>query len=141
MWIHLTSTLNSQKLNEVVAIPYFIWQRRNDFVHKNKFVHPSVLVAQAPSELYLSRQQVLHNYVLNCNVPHPGLTNRWQKPHPHMYKVNWKAALSYARGRTGIGVLIRNHEGLFVGALRASRPLVQTTFIAKSMALLLADQL
>lgn len=55
-----------------------------------------------------------------------------------MYKVNWDAALDTKKGKTGVGVLIRDHSGQFVGALRATRPLVQNSFIAEFLALLMA---
>lgn len=58
-----------------------------------------------------------------------------------MYKVNWDAAFDVEKWKIGVGVLIRNHAGQFVGALRVARPLTQNSFIAESLALLMAMKL
>lgn len=129
-WLDFIEVLNSQELNEIVVQAYFIWQMRNDFVYNSKFVHPSNLYPKAKFELTLIWQQTSPSDVVNCNLHHSSSNIIWQHPPPLMPKVNWDATLYTEKNITGIGVLIHNHKSHFVGALRASRPLVQNAFIA-----------
>ncbi|XP_040987715.1 uncharacterized protein LOC121235436 [Juglans microcarpa x Juglans regia] len=41
--------------------------------------------------------------------------HRWTKPAVGSLKVNWDAAVQTRIGRIGIGVLIRDHQGLVIG--------------------------
>ncbi|KAF5468500.1 hypothetical protein F2P56_012646, partial [Juglans regia] len=64
--------------------------------------------------------------------------HRWTQPAVGILKVNWDAAVQSREGRIGIGVLIRDHQGLVIGALRANRILRGNPFVAEAYGLLMA---
>lgn len=57
------------------------------------------------------------------------------------YKVNWDASLDSMHNKIGIDVVLRDHEAQVTGTLHAARYLNSNSFVAESMALLLAVQL
>ncbi|KAF5442612.1 hypothetical protein F2P56_035252 [Juglans regia] len=46
--------------------------------------------------------------------------------------MNWDASVDKYRGRVGIGVIIRDHKGLMIAALRMSRPLYPDPTLAEA---------
>lgn len=58
IWSHLSNSLNQFKLQAAAYITKLILNKRNDWVHNDKFLHPNLLLAKAQEELtsYLSAQ-------------------------------------------------------------------------------------
>ncbi|XP_042962408.1 uncharacterized protein LOC122296670 [Carya illinoinensis] len=59
----------------------------------------------------------------------------WQKPARGSYQVNWDAALKVETGKMGLGVIVRDHQGYVIEALRARRPLAGKAFEAEAYGL------
>ncbi|KAF5468835.1 hypothetical protein F2P56_012951 [Juglans regia] len=76
---------------------------------------------------------------IGANSETQARVNRWTKPAVGNLKVNWDAAVQAREGRIGIGVLIRDHQGLVIGALRANRLLRGSAFDVEAYRLLLAS--
>ncbi|XP_040987669.1 uncharacterized protein LOC121235387 [Juglans microcarpa x Juglans regia] len=64
--------------------------------------------------------------------------HKWLKPVEGYYKAQWDATLSVGICKIGAGVIIRDHQGQVIGALRASRWLKGRPFDAEAHGLLLA---
>lgn len=75
----------------------------------------------------------------NLTVTQP--QNVWQRPPLGTVKINWDASFDCTLQKIGVGVVIRNHEPKVVGTLGVARPLTLSSFVAESMALLMAVQL
>ncbi|XP_042939498.1 uncharacterized protein LOC122274528 [Carya illinoinensis] len=71
----------------------------------------------------------------NGNAPARNLT--WSRPDAEGFKVNWDSAVNSREGKVGIGVLVRDHQGWVIGALRANRLLKGSPFDAEAYGVLL----
>ncbi|KAF5445283.1 hypothetical protein F2P56_034346 [Juglans regia] len=132
----LFGKLDSEELNEVAVTMRVIWARRNDVLHGKAFKHPREIIAQARTELSLHNEAMQKD--VGANSKNMTRVHIWTKPAVGSLKVNWDAAVQTRMGRIGIGVIIRDHQGLVIGALRANRPLRGSVFDAEAYGLLLA---
>ena len=64
----------------------------------------------------------------------PQELSRWEKPPRDYMKANWDASVDRDQKRVGIGVVVRNHEGIVVAALSDSRTATIMLEGAESMA-------
>lgn len=121
----------------MAIIAYFLWSRKNDYLHNHKFDYPKCIILKATDELNLicSQAPTCPNY---HSINHTASHDTCQKPPVGVLKINWDVAFDVNQERIGVRVIIRDHEGQFVGALRAGKYLTKNSFIAESMALLLA---
>ncbi|XP_035543096.1 uncharacterized protein LOC118346314 [Juglans regia] len=136
IWAELIGKLEPGDLNEVAATMRVIWARRNDVLHGKVFKHPQEVIGQARAELSLHEEAFQKE--VDANYENMTRVHRWTKPAVGAFKVNWDAAVQSRLGRIGIGVLIRDHQGLVIGALRANRPLRGSAFDAEAYGLVLA---
>ncbi|XP_042950188.1 uncharacterized protein LOC122282297 [Carya illinoinensis] len=83
------------------------------------FKHPSILVQQARTDL-LDYKGSTTNPKSTLNQA-TTVVHRWSKPSLGQFKANWDAAVRRGEGMVGIGVIIRDHQGLVIGTLQASR--------------------
>lgn len=52
MWQLFTSRFNEEESLEVAVTAKMIWDRRNNFVHKQDFAHPNDIISKAKVELW-----------------------------------------------------------------------------------------
>ncbi|XP_042980175.1 uncharacterized protein LOC122310346 [Carya illinoinensis] len=113
IWVELVARLNTAELEEVAVTLRGIWTRRNEFLQGKGFRHPSILAQQARTDLL--------DYKASNTNPKSTLNqvktvvHRWSKPSLGQFKANWDAAVRRGEGRVGIGVIIRDHQGLVIG--------------------------
>ncbi|XP_042983260.1 uncharacterized protein LOC122312663 [Carya illinoinensis] len=93
-----------------------IWYRRNQFIFKGTFDHPSVLVDKARDLIYQLRSVQFSSKTSSRMSATP--TVSWSPPPIGQVKINWDAALSESKGRAGFGIVAQDHEGR--GALYAA---------------------
>ncbi|XP_035547372.1 uncharacterized protein LOC118348908 [Juglans regia] len=132
----LIGKLDSEELNEAAITLRLIWARRNDVLHGKAFKHPREIIAQPRTELTLHNETM--QKMVDDNSENMTRVLEWTKPAAGCLKVNWDVAVQMRMGRIGIGVIIRDHHGLVIGALRANRPLKGSVFDAEAYGLLLA---
>lgn len=65
----------------------------------------------------------------------------WQAPPQGWYKANWDAGVDRKKGRVGLGVIIRDHNGAMWVAKSQTRHGFLDPTVAKAWAALLAVQL
>ncbi|XP_040996027.1 uncharacterized protein LOC121242200 [Juglans microcarpa x Juglans regia] len=136
IWSRLVEILSLEELEEVAATMRGIWTRRNNTIHGKEFKHPNALHQLAKAELVSYREALTED--LGVKLTDHVRTPRWSKPDVGSYKVNWDAAVNQKEGKIGIGVLIRDHHGYFIGGLQAHRSLKGTRFDAEAYGMLLA---
>ncbi|KAF5445648.1 hypothetical protein F2P56_034686 [Juglans regia] len=136
IWSRMVETLSLKELEEVAATMRGIWTRRNNTFHGKDFKHPTALHQLAKAELVAYREILTEELVVNPTA-HVG-TPKWSKPKVGSFKVNWDATVNQREGHIGIGVLIRDHQGLPIGSLQAHRSFKGTPFDAEAYGILLA---
>lgn len=57
-----------------------------------------------------------------------------RRPPPGMMKCNWDAALDLESKRMGVGIVIRNHEGMVIATKCSTRPHIIDPLIAEAVA-------
>ncbi|KAF5475859.1 hypothetical protein F2P56_007621 [Juglans regia] len=135
IWSRLVEMLSLEELEEVAATMRGIWTRRNNTLHGKDFKHPNALHQLAKAELVSYRETLTEELVVKLPA-HVG-TPKWSKPEVGSYKVNWDVAVNQKEGHIGIGVLIRDHQGFFIGSLQTHRPFKGTPFDAEAYGILL----
>jgi ribonuclease HI len=96
-----------------------IWRRRNEVLHGGVFSHPSI-VAKFAAEALWQFQQV-NSQDSNQEDDEPaengnGVGRTWQSPPQRVYKANWDIAISSVNQCMGVGVVVRDGNGLVAAA-------------------------
>jgi ribonuclease HI len=112
----MNDILSKEDLGLFAVTAKGIWKRRNTCVHGGVFIHPNSIVMAA---------QDYHSQFLKANVnteiqevdqiEEEG--RKWSKPPDGIFKVNWDAALAMDKSGIGVGVIIRDGNGLVTAAL------------------------
>jgi hypothetical protein len=93
-----------------VGIARRIWLRRNEVIHDGKFAHPNLIVHQANQI-----GEIVHTFKAKQRdlAPSSGVATSygWKAPSQDSLKINWDAGVDLKRGRVGLGVIIRDHQG------------------------------
>lgn len=55
IWLKLQIVLSKEELEEVAYTLKFIWQRMNDFIFQNKFIHPNTIILKIKSKFQCYR--------------------------------------------------------------------------------------
>jgi hypothetical protein len=85
-----------------------IWLRRNESIHSGAFIHPNIIVQQTIQtvELFQSVKEGETQPESACPA-----TCFWKNPPLGWFKANWDAGIDHAKGRVGLGAVIRDHYG------------------------------
>jgi hypothetical protein len=115
----LAEKLGKEELPLFVAIAREIWRRRNEVLHGRVFSHPSI-VAKSAAEALRQFQQ-LNSQDSNQEDDElaensDGVGRTWQPPAQGVYKANWDIAISSVNQCMGVGVLVRDGNGLVATA-------------------------
>ena len=106
-----------------------LWNRRNA-IHFGKPVRATDQILSLAGNLlqdFLAAQQI------ELVIPSPPSLQHWTKPELHHHKVNFDAAVFKEAHSTGIGVIVQDWRGEFVGAL--SSPMTLTHSVVELEAL------
>ncbi|XP_059455066.1 uncharacterized protein LOC132185289 [Corylus avellana] len=129
----LLERLNAEQMQLVAMVARLIWLRRNSVVFGGDFLDPSSLLRRAQDQveacIKASQRRTRRGEKLNT----PPIVV-WQKPPVGCVKLNWDAGLDIQRKRTGIGVIVRDHEGKPLAMLCASKRHVYNPTMAKAIA-------
>jgi ribonuclease HI len=115
----LSINLDSEEFLEALTTARLIWLHRNALVFQNVFSAPGSLVSKATQ--YIEEYHQANSSPLSEPIMQEG-SNSWQKPSPDTVKVNWDAAIARDVHKMGVGVVIRNADGLCVGAMAVVIP-------------------
>ena len=64
----------------------------------------------------------------------------WRPPPQDWFKVNWDGVVNKIKGFVGMGVVVRDCQGMVVATLRKRKPLITDPFLAESYGALKAVQ-
>lgn len=98
-----------------------IWFRRNKLIFYGHFQHPDETYRGALKSLEdyrMWKQMEITRQPSMGQNPHIAA---WRPPPPGTVKINYDAALDLQQGYVGVGIIARDHMGIFLGA----RSLVQ----------------
>jgi hypothetical protein len=93
-----------------VGITRRIWFRRNEVIHGGYFSHPNLIVQQASQEDEHAQMIIVKQRGHGPSVGEAPMTG-WKAPPQDSFKINWDAGMDQKRGRVGLGVVIRDHQG------------------------------
>jgi hypothetical protein len=110
----LFNRLNDDLLSLTIAVFRSIWLRKNKMIFEEQFSSPMMVFKEACMffEVFNMREQLIR-------APLVETLNRsifWKSLDVGFLKVNWDAFLNLNAGIVGLGCVIRNEEGLVVGA-------------------------
>jgi ribonuclease HI len=115
---HCMGKMSKEDLELLAVLARRIWLRRNTLVFEGTFVHPDTVCKGRATSL---------NEFKRCNGKEciersPRGTepifrpSSWIPPPSGIFKVNWDASLSLKKGWLGIGVIVRDCNGVCLGA-------------------------
>jgi len=113
----LFNRLNDDLLSLTIAVFRSIWLRKNKMIFEEQFSSPMMVFKEASKffedfKVFNMREQLIR-------APLVETLNRsifWKSLDVGFLKVNWDAFLKLNAGIVGLGCVIRNEEGLVVGA-------------------------
>lgn len=74
--------------------------------------------------------------VITSDGKPPQSIHRWQPPPYGFVKVNWDASLNIKENYIGIGIVVRDHNGDFLGAWTVTKLAMGTPKVAEAIAAL-----
>lgn len=95
------------------VLSYGIWNNINEMHFNGLLRDPLAIVTQACQHLAAFREAT----ALVSSAPSPPQNSGWTKPPSPHFKVNFDASVSTVGEVIGIGVVIRDYDGLFVAGL------------------------
>ena len=77
-------------------------------------MHPSKLIRVAMMSIEEFQSARREDKTSNKETPNPS-SGQWQAPLTGWYKANWDVGIDKANERMGVGIVVRNSEGLIMG--------------------------
>jgi ribonuclease HI len=109
----MSKTCDTQEFKLFAGITRRIWKRRNEYVHKGSFAHPSSILEQVREELraYEHAQGKDREYESLIALVGEQTDQKWEFPPHGWVKANWDVAVERKTRRLGIGIIIRDDHG------------------------------
>ena len=98
-----------------------IWLRRNEFVHGGNFTHPNIVYREAMKSIEEFQKARTEEHPTN-DAPNIHNQVRWRAPGSGWYKANWDVGIDRENERLGVGIVVRNLEGLVIGVRSITKP-------------------
>jgi hypothetical protein len=115
----------------VATVAREIWLRRNVVIFGGEFLGLSSLIRRAMEQVDAC-DEADQRRCAREEIPRPVFGTTWQNLSTGWLKINRDAALDLHNNKTGIGVIIRNHEGVLVVMLCAAKGNVNEPTMAKA---------
>ena len=115
------------------VILWFLWRSRNEVVHGKE---PTPMGSLGEIATMWLEEFLAANLERTLAGPgQQGEAPRWESPATNELKMNTDAAIFPNGAGTGIGVVIRNHEGKVVGAMEKRFKAVYDPLVAECIAI------
>ncbi|XP_059428517.1 uncharacterized protein LOC132162279 [Corylus avellana] len=125
--------LSKEEMQFFVTVARQIWLRRNAFVFGKPLLAPAEVIRRAREQISAFEKTEAGRH--KAHVPLRRQVNqRWQKPPADFIKINWDASIDEKHRRVGIGVAVRNSDGMMLAALCASKPILTDPGTAEALA-------
>jgi hypothetical protein len=109
----LMARLDADHMQLVATVARQIWLRRNVVIFCGGILDPTSLIRRATEQVDPCNK-VGQRSAVSDMIPRSSPITVWEKPCQGLVKINWDTALDLHQNRTGIGVIVRNHEGMLV---------------------------
>lgn len=129
LWIHLCKSTDLKIVEEFSVVSRLIWQRRNNFIFQTELSQPKCVIKQASNAL------VGLESIRNSRVklkPGQQIEEKWSAPPENTYKFNWDAVVNKVNCRIRLWVIVTDHRGHMITALRKNRPLFPDPLLAEA---------
>ncbi|XP_074327050.1 uncharacterized protein LOC141664988 [Apium graveolens] len=121
---------------KIITLCWSIWRARNDLLWNGKRWKELRIVANAWE--YLSQWRITQNRGMQAplypDFPGDGAVI-WGKPHYNEGKISVDAAVFEEQGKSGIGLIARNHEGWLIAAKTRSFAEVMNPSLVETIAI------
>ncbi|XP_042958157.1 uncharacterized protein LOC122293732 [Carya illinoinensis] len=132
------SLLPAEEHVELALTATELWNRRNKFVFESSFISP----LQVSKSVSLRKSEVEELNSQPKKQPFPTQAPVvWCKPPTDFYKINWDAAIDKVNCMVGIGVAVRDWDGLVTTTLRSPKNSFLDPLLGEALAALRAVQL
>jgi ribonuclease HI len=128
-----------EEMSYFVGLARRNWMRRNEVIHGGRFTHPNRIVSsteQAIEDFNTAMDRGGEPVLANSNLSPGG----WKAPEVGWLKANWDAAIDESRGRTGLGVIIRDSNGVMTAARCVTKQGCLNPAVGEAKAVLAAFQ-
>jgi hypothetical protein len=134
--------MSKEDLELLAVLARRIWLRRNSLVFEGIFAHPNIVYKEGATSLCDFRRC---NEKPGTELSLRGTTSTprqpsWSPPPSGVFKINWDASLSVVKGRLGIGVIVRDCNGVCLGARSVTKQVKVDPKTAEVIAALYAMQ-
>jgi hypothetical protein len=136
----LMARLDENQMHLVATVARQIWLRRNSVVFEGDFLNPASLMRRAQARVEACLQAANKREVREVQSSSLACVN-WTKPDWGRVKVNWDTAVDNVRGRAGIGVIIRDHEGDIIVMMCANKRYATNSLLAEALVVWQASDL
>jgi len=131
----LFNRLDDVSLSLMVAVFRCIWMRRNKLIFEKQFSSPLSVFKEALRRHEEYWSALKKNDLVRQSHPSSLISSKfWKCPNPGYIKVNWDASLNVRKGVIGLGCVIRNSDGVIVGAKCYACKAEATPLLAECMA-------
>jgi hypothetical protein len=107
--------------------------RRNHNVFGGSLSTPAEVIHQAKEQL-TAYDRAEEGRRKGLFTQQTGRDATWQKPPESFYKLNWDASIDVARKQMGIGVAVRDHKGMLLASLCATKEQITDPGTAEAIA-------
>ncbi|XP_059446444.1 uncharacterized protein LOC132177991 [Corylus avellana] len=131
----LREKLNENTFQLFTTVARLIWFKRNNLIHEGNFLAPTAVLKQAYEQIatFEKARACQTNSTTPTGSSHR--VDRWTKPPENVMKVNWDASVSRELNLTGVGVIVRNHEGTVQASFCTYKEVTMEPSSAESMAM------
>lgn len=129
----LFGLLEEEELLVILCLAHKIWLRRNTVVFGGKLSSPAHLI-QSTTEFLEAFHQAQLDSSNRTGISTRTVKPLWHRPPTGVSKINWDASINTATGKMGVGVIIRDAEGLVLASLCSTLPSITNPTIAEAIA-------
>jgi hypothetical protein len=134
--------MSREELDLMAVVAQRIWLWRNTLVFEGTYVHPDIVYKEGATSLNeFKRCNGKECIELSPEGTDPSLrTTSWTPPPSGIFKVNWDASLNLKKGWIGLGVIVRDCNGVCLGARSVTKQMKVDSKTIEVMAALFAMQ-
>jgi ribonuclease HI len=133
----LLNRLDDEEMDLVASTARQVWLRRNQWVFDAKFLAPTHVVQRAADQLESAKKCGSGTRTTRQQERAPSgprVSEKWKVPPWGFLKCNWDAALDVHGHMMGIGILVRDHEGMVVAAKCTTQRMINDPLNAETIA-------
>ncbi|XP_042979960.1 uncharacterized protein LOC122310146 [Carya illinoinensis] len=129
----LFQLLTEEELEEFTVVARKLWLRRNAFIFNQEFWPPYKIIREVKERIQWDQEeQGRASQQVHMHGRTTSSKTEWRPPPQDWFKVNWDGAVNKVKGFVGVGVVVRDCQGMVVATLRQRKPLIPDPFLTES---------